>query len=105
MSFYKIIKVSILLGTGLIVACSSNNDANTKSSVTQQTISPDALTVNIDPKSGEFIDAPVKKPSVTTTSNNVVNNSVAPVKKYSDLKESIDSNGGSYIELIIPPKQ
>ncbi len=105
MSFYKLIKISILLGTGLIVACSSN-DADTKSSVAKKpVISTDALTVNIDPKSGEFLDAPLKKPSVTTTSNNILNNSAAPVKKYSDLKESVDGSGGSYIELIIPPKQ
>ncbi|VAW98124.1 hypothetical protein MNBD_GAMMA22-1182 [hydrothermal vent metagenome] len=92
MTFYKIIKISILLGTGILVACSSNEDSN-KSTFAPK-INPNALVVHIDPETGELLEEP--------PANAIQSNSIRATSEpeYTEIKESTSPAGGGYIEAI-----
>ena len=109
MSIYKSVKISILLGTAALVACSPDKTENkpaasvsvsepTAIEATQQPA--EGLRVFIDPKTGEYLDSP---PEGMSSKSTVSTKTDQPVNEYSDLKESTVPGGGTYIELANPP--
>jgi len=107
MSVYKLIKISILLTTVFLVACSPDMSDSKSSQVEiipakANSIPVDGLRVYIDPKTGGYLDSAPTGSSATTTANNVAEATPAE-NKYSAPKDSIVPGGGSYIELKNPP--
>lgn len=102
MSIYKLIKISIFLVTGILVACSPDSHESKSSPVSSHSQTK-GLKVFIDPKTGEFLSRPPKTSKSTVTSNGVIVNNAQSTAQYSELKESTVPGGGTYIELVNPP--
>ncbi len=101
MSIYKIIKISILLGTGIIVACSAD-----KTEIKPQAgikTKMEALRVYIDPVTGERLSSPPVNNDNTVKFNNANSTASDQTIYFSAPKKSTVPGVGVYIELESPP--
>lgn len=105
MPIYKIIKISLFLGTGILVACSPDKSETKSSAISsasdnikiQQAFEAkfqqsDSLQVYVDPKTGEFVDAPIENSATPGVANSVVTTVTPAVDEYTGIKESADTN-------------
>ncbi len=112
MNLYKVTKISILLISGVLLACSPNkqqatNSNNHNSTTTQNNNQTgeffQGMTVHIDPVSGKFLDT---APADYIASKKVSNNNSLNVNSGQDPvyveKQSTTPGGGTYMKMPKP---
>ncbi len=113
MNFYKVTKISILLISGVLLACSSDEQQTTNINNHNSTASTQSnnqtrdifqgMTVHIDPASGKFLDTPptdyVAPKKVSNNNNLNVNSGQDPI--YVE-KQSTTPGGGTYMKMPNP---
>ncbi|VAW98154.1 hypothetical protein MNBD_GAMMA22-1190 [hydrothermal vent metagenome] len=114
MNFYKVTKTSILLVSGVLLACSPNEQQSSQTSGKNTTITAQennqqtgnsfqGMIVHIDPASGKFLDT---APADYVAPKKVNNNNSLNVNSGQDSvyqeKQSTTPGGGTYMKMPKP---
>ncbi len=106
MSINGILRLSVLLGAGIFVGCSSSENENQKSSqVNNQTSSSvgqsniEGSRVYIDPETGQYTNTPPKNTNAIIGTNNSISKKTDSNIKYTAPKDSNVPGVGVYMEL------